>query len=127
MLEDKFFQEPLQRFETAFTVYKFTTTYTWTFTLMPADKTWLYDPFRNPLHNYPANHQFEVNIACWRLQSYEIDFTCDDTEKVMIIVGHTLPCNIADSFCKQTIKTHYTLVWFSDVFCLIFTLQDIVG
>ena len=30
-------------------------------------------------------------------------------------------------FCKPTTKTPFTLVWFSDDFCLIFTLQDFVG
>ena len=42
-----------------------------------------------------------------------------DTENLMIIDGHTLPCYFADSFCKSTTKPPYTLVWFSDNFCLI--------
>ena len=45
----------------------------------------------------------------------------------MIIDGHTLPCYFADSFCKPTTNTLYTLVWFSDDFCLFFTLQDFIG
>ena len=45
----------------------------------------------------------------------------------MIIDGHTLPCYFADAFCKPTTKTTYTLVCFSDGFCLIFTIQDFVG
>ena len=45
----------------------------------------------------------------------------------MIIDGHTLPCYFADGFCKPTTKTPFTLVWFSDDFCLIFTLQDFLG
>ena len=45
----------------------------------------------------------------------------------MTIDGHTLPCYFADGFCKPTTKTPYTLVWFSDDFCLIFTLQDFIG
>ena len=45
----------------------------------------------------------------------------------MIIDGHTLPCYFADGFCKPTTKTPFTLVWFSDDFCLIFTLQDFIG
>ena len=45
----------------------------------------------------------------------------------MIIDGHTLPCYFADGFCKPTTKTPFTLVWFSNDFCLIFTLQDFIG
>ena len=45
----------------------------------------------------------------------------------MIIDGHTLPCYFADGFCTPTTKTLFTLVWFSDDFCLIFTLQDFIG
>ena len=37
--------------------------YTGTFTFMPADKNWIYDPTKNPYHNCPANHQFEVNLV----------------------------------------------------------------
>ena len=36
---------------------------TGTFTFMPADKVWMYDPTRNPYHNCPAPHQFEVNLV----------------------------------------------------------------
>ena len=57
--------------------------YTGTFTFVPADRL-LYAPLRNPLHNCPANHQFEVNLVIWRLQISEIDITYDDTEHVMI-------------------------------------------
>ena len=45
----------------------------------------------------------------------------------MIIDGHTSPCYFADGFCKPTTKTPFTLVWFSDEFCLIYTLQDFIG
>ena len=45
----------------------------------------------------------------------------------MIIDGHTLPCYFAEGFCKPTTKTPFTLVWFNDDFCLIFTLQDFLG
>ena len=121
-LKDHYFQE---RFQTLFAVYKFNTMYTGTFTFMSANKTWLDDPLRNPLHNCPAYHQFEVNLVSWRLQISEIVLTCDDTEKVMIIDGHTLPCYFADGF--GTTKTLYKLVYFSDYFYLIFALQDFVG
>ena len=127
LLEDHYFQEHLERFQTPFTVYQFNKMYTGTFTYMPADKTWIYDQLRNPHHNCPAHHQFEVNLVSWRLAISEIELTYDDTQNVMIIDGHTLPCYFADGFCKPTTKTPFTLVWFSDDFCLIFTLQDFIG
>ena len=45
----------------------------------------------------------------------------------MITDGHTLPCYFADGFCKPTTKTPFTLVWFNDDYCSIFTLQDFIG
>ena len=45
----------------------------------------------------------------------------------MLVDGHTLPCYFADGFCKPTTKTPFTLVWFNNDFCLIFTLQDFLG
>ena len=44
LLEDHYFQEKLEQYQTPFTVYTFNTMYTGTFTYMPADKTWIYDP-----------------------------------------------------------------------------------
>ena len=101
--------------------------YTGTFTFMPADKNWIYDPTQNPYHNCPAHHQFEVNLVSWRLEISEVELTYDDTSNDMIIDGHTLPCYFADGFCKPTTTTPFTLVWFNDDYCLIFTLQDIIG
>ena len=49
--------------------------YTYTFTLMPADKDLIYDPTRKPYHNCPAHHQFEVNLVSWRLEISEIELT----------------------------------------------------
>ena len=66
--------------------------YTGTFTLMPADKNWIYDPTQNPYQKCPAHHQFEVNLVSWRLEISEIKLTYDNTASVMIIDGHTLPC-----------------------------------
>ena len=126
LLEDHYFQEQLELFQSPFTVYQFNKMFTGTFTYMPADKTWKYDPPRNPHHNCPAHHQFEVNLVSWRLAISEIELTYDDTQNVMINDGHTLPCFSADGFYKPTTKTTFTLVWFSDDFCLIFTLQDFI-
>ena len=101
--------------------------YTGTFTFMPAGKKWIYDPIQNPHHNCPSHHQFEVNLVSWRLEISEVELTYDDPANVMIIEGHTLPCYFADGFCNPTTKTPFTLVWFNDDFCLIFTLQDFLG
>ena len=94
---------------------------------MPSDKNWIYDPNKNSYHICPAHHQFEVNLVSWRLEISETELSYDDTENVMIIVGHALPCYFADGFCKPTTKPPFTLVWFFDDFCLIFTLQDFLG
>ena len=45
----------------------------------------------------------------------------------MTIDGHTLPWYFANGYCKPTTKTPFTLVWFSDDFCLISTLQNFIG
>ena len=44
LLEDPYFQERLDQYQTAFTVYQLNKMYTGTFTFMPADKNWIYDP-----------------------------------------------------------------------------------
>ena len=70
------------------------------FTFMYADKDLIYDPTRNLYYNCPAHHQLEVNQVSWRLEISEIELLYDDTETVMIIYGHTLPCYFADSFLQ---------------------------
>ena len=99
--------------------------YTGTFTFMHSDKIWIYHPLKNPYHKCPAHHQFEVNLDSWRLEIFELSY--DDTENAMIIEGHNFPCFFADGFCKPTTKTLFTLVWFSDDFCLSFTLPGFIG
>ena len=47
-LEDHYFQERLEHYQTPFTVYQLNRMYTGTFTFMPADKNWIYDPTQNP-------------------------------------------------------------------------------
>ena len=123
LLEDHYFQERLDHFQTLFTVYIVNKMYTGTFTFTGQN----YDPNENAYHNCPAHHQFEVNLVSWRLEVSELELTYDATAKVMIINGHTLPCYFADGFCKPTTKTPFTLGWFSDDFCLIFTIQDFIG
>ena len=75
LLEDHYFQERLEQYQTPFTVYQLNKMYTGTFTFMPADKNWIYDPTQNPYHNCPAHHQFEVNLVSWRLEISEIELT----------------------------------------------------
>ena len=121
---DHYFKERLEQFQTLFTVHKLNKMCTGTFTFMPADRDWICDPTKNPYHNCPAHHQFEVNLVSWRLEISEIELTYDDTENDMILDGYTLPIYFADGFCKPTTKTPFTLVWFSGDVCLIFTLLD---
>ena len=92
LLEDQYFQEKLEQYQTPFTVYNFNTLYTGTFTYMSEDKTWIYDPKNSPFHNCPAHHQFEVNSLSWRLCVSAVELTNDDTENLMVIDGHALPC-----------------------------------
>ena len=124
LLEDHYFREKLEHYQTPFTVYNFITMYTCTFTYMPVDKLWIYDTKNNPSHNCPSHNQFEVNQVSWRLSVSEVELTYDDTENLMVIDGHTLPCYFADGICKPTTKTPFTFFWFSDDICLIFTQQD---
>ena len=56
LLEDHYFQERLEQFQTLFTVYQLNKMYTGTFTFMPADENWIYDPNKILYHNCPAHH-----------------------------------------------------------------------
>ena len=85
LLEDHYFQERLEQYQTPFTVYQLNKMYTGTFTFMPADKNWIYDPTLNPYHNCPAHHQFGVNLVSWRLEISEVELTYDDTSNDMDI------------------------------------------
>ena len=46
LLEDHYFQEKLEQFQKLFTVDNFRTMHTGSFTYMPADKNWSYDPLK---------------------------------------------------------------------------------
>ena len=116
LLEDHYFQERLEQYQTPFTVYQLNKFYTGTLTFMPADTNWIYDPTQNPYHNCPAHHQFEVNLVSWRNEISEIGLTYDDTANVMIKNGHTLPCYFADGFCKLTTKTLLPLFGLTMIF-----------
>ena len=92
LLEDHYFQERLEQYQTPLTVNQLNKMYTGTFTFMPSDNNWIYNPTQNPFYNCPAHHQFEVSLVSWRLEISEVEHTYDDTAIVMIIYGHTLPC-----------------------------------
>ena len=64
LLEDHYFDQRLDSFQTPFTVYQLNKMYTGTFTFMPADKNWIYDPNKN----CAAHHQFVGNLVSWRLE-----------------------------------------------------------
>ena len=98
--------------------------YTGTFTFMPAEEVGFI--IQNEIVLITPR-QFQVNLISWRLSVSKIVHTYDDTENVMIIDGHTLPCYFADGFSKPTTKIPHTVVWFIDVYFLIFTLQIFVG
>ena len=85
---------------------------------MPTDRNCIYDPSHNPLHNCHAHYRFEVIRFSWKLEISEIELTKYDTQNVMNIDGHILPCYFLDAFCNPTTKTPYTFVWFSDDYCL---------
>ena len=63
VLEDLYFQEKFEQYQTPFTVYQLNKMYTGTFTFLRADKKWYYDPLKNPYLNCRAHHHFEVNLV----------------------------------------------------------------
>ena len=78
--------------------------YTGTFTFRPADEDWIYDQTRNPYHNCPAHHQFEVNLVSWRFVVSEIELTYDDTGDVMIKTDKIYPAVLPIDFANQKLK-----------------------
>ena len=104
LLEDHYFQERLEQYQTPFTVYQLNKMYTGTFTFMPADKNWIYDPTENPYHNCPAHHQFEVKLVSWRLEISEVELTNDDTANDMIIDGIHYPAILQMVFANPQRK-----------------------
>ena len=92
-----------------------------------------------------ANSQLVINstlkekAVCWDRYEYilekdswsvivkEIEITYDDKDNKLIYHEHTLPCLHDDGFCKPTILTPFTIVWFPEEFCLIFSIHSFVG
>ena len=63
LLEDHYFQERLEQYQTPFTVYHLNKMYTGTFTFMPADKDWIYDQTKNPNHNCPCSSSIRSQLS----------------------------------------------------------------
>ena len=63
LLEDHYFQERLEHFQTPFTVHKLNKMYTGTFTFMPADKDRIYDLNQKPLSQLPELLKSEVVVS----------------------------------------------------------------
>ena len=57
----------------------------------------------------------------------ENENTYDDKENKLNYDGHTLPCLHDDGFCKPTIITPLTIVWFPQDLCLIFSIHNFIG
>ena len=65
--------------------------------------------------------------SLWSLIVKEIETTYDDKDKKLIYHGHTLPCLHDDGFCKPTILTPFTIVWFPEEFRLMFSIHSFIG
>ena len=84
-----------------------------------------------------TNSQLVLNstlkAVCWDRYEYiiekdscslivkELEITYDDKDNKLIYHGHTLPCLHDDGFCKPTILTPFTIVWFPEELCLLFS------
>ena len=71
---------------------------------MTADKIWIFDPKNNPFHNCPAHNQSGVNLLSGRLSVSEVELTFDDTENLMGIDRHAVPCYFVDGFVNSLLK-----------------------
>ena len=72
-------------------------------------------------------YEYIIEKDSWSLIVKEIEITYDDKENKLIYHGHTLPCLHDDGFCKPTILTPFTIVWFPEDLCLIFSIHSFIG
>ena len=72
-------------------------------------------------------YEYKIEKDSWSLIVREVEITYDDKENTLIYDGHILPCLHDDGFCKPTILTPYTIVWFPEDLCLIFTINSFIG
>ena len=55
------------------------------------------------------------------------ELTYDDKNNKLIFHGHFLPCRHDDGFCKPTILTPFTIVWFPEDRSFIFSIHSFIG
>ena len=72
-------------------------------------------------------YEYIIEKDSWSLIVKEIEITYDDKVNKLIYHGHTLPCLHDDGFCKPTILTPFTIVWFPEDLCLIFSIHSFIG
>ena len=72
-------------------------------------------------------YEYIIEKDSWSLIVKEIEITYDDKDNKLIYHGHTLPCLHDDGFCKPTILTPFTIVWFPEDLCLIFSIHSFIG
>ena len=72
-------------------------------------------------------YEYIIEKDCWSLIVKEIEITHDDEDNKLIYHGHTLLCPHDDGFCKPTILTPFTIVWFPEDLCLIFSIHSFFG
>ena len=70
LLEDHYFQERLEHYQTPFTEYQLNKMYTCTFTFMPADKDWIYDPFTKPLSQLSCSSSIRSQHGLLALRNF---------------------------------------------------------
>ena len=72
-------------------------------------------------------YEYVIEKDSWSLIIREVELTYDDKKNTLIYNGHILPCLHDDGFCKPTILTPYTIVWFPEELCLIFNIHSFIG
>ena len=71
--------------------------------------------------------EYNIEKDSWSLIVKENEINYDDKDNKFIYHGHTLPCLHDDGVCKPTILTPFTIVWFPEELCLIFSIHSFVG
>ena len=72
-------------------------------------------------------YEYKIENEGWSLIVKEIEIKYDDKDKKLIYDGHTSLCLDDDGFCKPTILTPFTIVWFLEELYLIFPIHFFTG
>ena len=72
-------------------------------------------------------HEYIIEKDSWSLIVREVELTYDEKENTLIYDGHTLPYLHDDGFCHPRRLTPYTMVWFPDDLCLLFSIHSFNG